>query len=183
MNSMQNITLPNSYAVKRLTDDDFALDTRDKICLYSDACTMVLFYTESPESKKVLNAFKIAGEATPSIAFGACHMILEKRLAEAFMSLQNKPDHPLSWCSGRSFPFVLVYRNGFPVNFYDGPADPEIMITFCLNVACKPDFHSRNFRLIDRVREEMWETYKMKIGVIHQDDSFELSAVPYKKIF
>ena len=179
---MQNITLPNSYAIKRLTDDDFALDTRDKICLYSDACTLVLFYTESPESKKVLSVLKIVAETIPSISFGACHMLLEKRVAEAFMSLRTKPDHPLSWCSERTFPFILIYRNGFPVNFYDGPADPEIMTSFCLNIACKTDFHSRNFQLIDKVREEMWAIYKTKLHMPEQND-YEPIAVPYKKNF
>lgn len=181
MNPVQNITLPNSYVVKRLTDDSFSLDTRDKLCLYSDACTLVLFYTESPESKKVLNAFKTAGESVPSVSFGACHMLLEKRVAEAFMTLQSRPDHPLAWCSERPFPLILVYRNGFPVNFYDGPADSDILVQFCLNVACKTEFHSRNFPLIARVREELWESYKNKIGVYRRDNDFELTAVPYKK--
>lgn len=181
MNPLQSVTLPNSFAVKRLTDDDFALDTRDKICLYSDACSMVLFYTESPESKRLLNVFKVVAESVPSISFGACNMILEKRVAEAFMSLHMKPDHPFSWCSERAFPFIIIYRNGFPVNFYDGPAEPQIMTNFCLNVACKPEFHCRNFRLIERVREEMWSIYKSKMGITRQEETFELSAAPYKK--
>jgi hypothetical protein len=182
MNSLQNITLPNSFAVKRLTGDDFALDTRDKICLYSDACTLVLFYTESKESKYILSAFKIAAESTSNMSFGACHMVLEKSVADAFVMLKGRPDHPLSWCSERPFPFILVYRNGFPVNFYDGPADAQILISFCLNVACKTEFHSRNFRLIDKVREEMWNTYKAKKQVADPGD-FIIPVASYKKKF
>jgi hypothetical protein len=182
MNSLQNITLPNSFAIKRLTADDFAIDTRDKICLYSDACTLVLFYTESVESKYILNAFKIAAESTSNMTFATCHMSLEKNVAEAFMILKGKPDHPLSWCSERPFPFIVIYRNGFPVNFYDGPADAQILINFCLNIACKPEFHSRNFKLIDRVREEMWNTYKAKRQMSTPDD-YTIPVASYKKKF
>lgn len=182
MNAIQNITLPNSFAIKRLTGDDFSLDTRDKLCLYSDACTLVLFYNESIESKYILNAFKISAETITSMSFGACHMALEKRVAEAFMTLKSKPDHPLSWCSERPFPFVLVYRNGFPVGFYDGPADAQILTGFCLNVACKTEFHSRNFRLIDKVREEMWSMYRAKAGMATQDE-FVSPVASYKKNF
>ena len=43
---MHSFTLPSSYAVKRMREEDFALDTRDKICIFDENCTLILFYDE-----------------------------------------------------------------------------------------------------------------------------------------
>jgi hypothetical protein len=160
MSSIQSFTLPSSYAVRRMREDDFALDTRDKICIFDDNCTLILFYNESQESKKMLAVFKTAAEATSGIRFGACNAMLERRVAEALTELNVMKDHPFSWCTGRPFPFVLVYRRGYPVNFYDGPVDYISLSTFAMTIACMTDFHSRNFKLIDKVKQDMWNAYR-----------------------
>jgi hypothetical protein len=157
---MQSFTLPSSYAVKRMREEDFALDTRDKICIFDDNCTLILFYDEKFESKKMLGVFKTAAEATMGIRFGACNLMLERRMAESFTELAVMKDHPFSWCSVRTTPFVLVYRRGYPVNFYDGPVDAQTLSTFALTTACKTDFHSRNFEMIQRVKQDMWNAYR-----------------------
>ena len=162
MSSMQSFTLPSSYAVKRLREEDFALDTRDKICIFDDNCTLILFYDEKLESKKILNIFKSAAEATSGIRFGACNLMLERRIAESFTELNVMKDHPFSWCAERISPFILVYRRGYPVNFYDGPPDAQILSSFAITTACMTSFHSRNFEMIQRVKQSMWNAYREK---------------------
>ena len=190
MANLQSYTLPVSYAVKRLRENDFALETRDKICLYDDACTLVLFYTESPDSKKILNVFKTVAETVAGPLFAACNVLLEKKVAEGFMEISAIRDHPFNWTATRPFPFILIYRRGYPVNFYDGPADIPIFTNFALNIACMPDFHSRNYALTNKVKEEMWTTYYSKNPVALGNAGFaiggrntvSLPAIPYDRI-
>jgi hypothetical protein len=190
MANLQSYTLPVSYAVKRLRESDFALETRDKICLYDDACTLVLFYTESPDSKKILNVFKTVAETVAGPLFAACNVLLEKKIAEGFMEISAIRDHPFNWTATRAFPFILIYRRGYPVNFYDGPADIPILTNFALNIACMPDFHSRNYALTNKIKEEMWTTYYSKNPIALGNGSFgiggrntvSLPAIPYDRI-
>jgi hypothetical protein len=162
MNFIQSYTLPVSNSIKRLREQDFALETRDKICIYDDACNIVLFYTESPESKKILNVFKTVAETVAGPSFAACNVLLEKRVAEALMEVANVKDHPFNWMTTRPYPYIVVYRRGYPVNFYDGPADTDILTNFSINVANLQEFHIRNYVLTQNVKNEMWTEYRMK---------------------
>lgn len=188
MNTIESYTLPTSYAIRRLRESDFALETRDKICLYEDACSLVLFYTESSDSKRILSVFKTVAESTAGPVFAACNVLLEKRVAEGFIELFNIKDHPFSWTGERTFPFILVYRRGYPVMFYDGPADVQILTNFSLNVACNPMYHSRNFPLLQKLKDEMWLDYKIKNpivlggpGVAQEVTPYVLPALPYNR--
>lgn len=185
---MQTYTLPSSNAIKRFREEDFALDTKDKICIYHEECTLVLFYNESAESKKMLSIYKVAAETILNRRFAACNIELEPKVYEALVALYNMKDHPFSWCGSRGLPFILVYRRGYPVNFYEGPPDAAILTNFALNIACLPDFHSRNYLLNDKLNNEMWSVYKSKTAYNSylptptkiNDEAF-LPAVPFKR--
>jgi hypothetical protein len=166
MNFLQSYTLPVSNNIKRFKETDFALETRDKICIYDDACNIVYFYTESPDSRRVLGIFKAVAESVAGPSFAACNVLLEKGVATAFMEISNIKDHPFHWATTRPFPFIIVYRKGYPINFYDGPADVAIMANFCMNVANMDNFHIRNEALSAKIRNEMWIEYRMKNPLI-----------------
>lgn len=181
MNIIQSYTLPNSTSIKRLRETDFALETRDKICLYEDACTLVLFYTETPESKRILGVLKTVAETVAGPSFACCNVLLEKKVAEAFMEVSFIKEHPFHWATTRSFPLMLVYRKGYPVNFYDGPADVAILTNFAINIACLPEFHNRNISLTQRIRNEMWSEYTMKNPlVLNSMRQMEAQKQPYR---
>lgn len=187
MNFLQSYTLPVSNSIKRLRESDFALETRDKICLYDDACNIVYFYTESPDSKRILSVFRTVAESVAGPIFSACNVMLEKNIAAAFMEISNIKDHPFNWATTRPYPFIVVYRHGYPVNFYDGPGDVNIMINFCMNVANMDNFHIRNEALSSKIRNEMWSEYRMKnplvIGGVQKPEvispSFSIPAIPF----
>lgn len=190
MSFIQTYTLPVSNSIKRLREQDFALETRDKICLYDDACNLVLFYTETPESKKVLNVFKAVAETVAGPSFCACNVLLEKKISEAFMEIANIRDHPFNWAAMRPYPVIIVYRRGYPVNFYDGPADISILTNFAVNIANLQEFHIRNYVLTQKIRNEMWNDYKMKNPyIIGGPGSVEpqkprvpfIAAIPYRE--
>jgi hypothetical protein len=191
MDTLQSYTLPVSQAIKRLRAADFSLETRDKVCLYEDPCTLVLFYTETPESKRILSIFKTVAETVAGPVFAACNVLLENQVAEAFMDVYNIRDHPFSWTGSRPFPFILIYRRGYPVNFYDGPADIPILTNFALNVACSPEFHMSNYSFTEMIRSQMWSNYRERHGIViggpgrvttTQPVAPSLPAVPYNRI-
>ena len=187
---LQSYTLPVSYAIKRLKENDFALETRDKVCLYEDACALVLFYTESIDSKKILNVFKTVAETVTGPVFAACNVLLERRVAECFIEIHNMKDHPFSWIGARQFPSIIIYRRGYPIYFYDGPADVQILTNFALNFVCTPEFNIHNLPLIEKVKAEMWSHYKMKNplilgGPVNDEENRKnnvLPAVPYNRL-
>ena len=72
--------------------------------------------------------------------------------------------------------------------FYDGPADVQILTNFSLNVACNPMYHSRNFPLLQKLKDEMWLDYKIKNpivlggpGVAQEVTPYVLPALPYNR--
>lgn len=189
MSFLQSYTLPNSTSIKRFKESDFALETKDKICIFNEGCNIIYFYNENPDSKRVLGIFKTVAESIVGPTFGACNVLLEREVLNAFIDIYNNKDHPFHWASTRQYPFFIIYRRGYPVNFYDGPGDPVIMSKFFLNVACNNNYHIYNRELNERIRTEMWAEYrernpiniftttKIKKPII--DSSIDIPAVPY----
>jgi hypothetical protein len=127
-------------AVKRLRESDFLLDTDDLIRTRWDDCLVVLFYSENSES---FNLTKIWGLVAAQVAgpiFAACNCISEKRVAEAFTRLNMSEDHPHRWASLSQFPFILVYRQGWPQAFYNGERSVSAIADWALTLACKAGY-------------------------------------------
>jgi hypothetical protein len=189
MSSLQNYTIPNSRSIKIFREKDFALDTKDKICIYDEKCNIVFFYTESPDSKRILEVFLSVAESIVGPNFGTCNVNLERGVSSAFEEISINKDHPLHWVAIRKYPFMLIYRGFYPVNFYDGPANPTIMANFCLNVANNNNFHIRNENITTRIKSEMWsEEYKIRGIKPHSknprsrdvsESSIDIPALPY----
>jgi hypothetical protein len=184
---MENFTIPTSFALKRYSESDFATETKDKICIYNENCTLLLFYSENIESKQVLQVFKRVAESVPGITFGVCNLMLERKIGEIFIRLRNEQDHPFTWAAQKLTPFILVYRNGYPAAFYEGPNDVETLINFSLNIAPDPRFSFRNLGFIQRIKEEIWITYSYKNPVIlggpmqqFTRPKYEPPAIPFK---
>ena len=189
MNSIQSYTLPVSYALKKLRESDFALDTRDKLCIFDDNCTLVLFYTETPTSKQFLSTFQTVAETMAGVSYATCNVMLEKKVAEALIELYKLIDHPFSWTGSRPFPFIIVFRRGYPICFYDGPMDIQILMEFIGTYANNPQFNLYNFPLREKVREEMMSKYRDKNPIVvgagltssFGTIPYVLPAVPYNR--
>jgi len=187
---MNSYTLPVSNNIKRLREADFALETRDRICLYDDACNIVLFYDESPVSKKILNIFKVVADTVAGPSFCSCNILLEKQVSQAFMEIASNKDHPFHWVTTRNFPSIIIYKKGYPVNFYDGPADVSILTNFSMNINNLQNFHYYNTDINTKLRNQMWSNYRTSrtfmIGGVPSapiiPKSFELPAIPYSKV-
>jgi hypothetical protein len=161
--NFQKFTYPNSPYIKILRETDFSLETRDKICLYDDSyVNIVLIYNESPDSERILNVIQNVAGSIPGVSFSVCNIQEVQQVANVFLEITTMKFHPLREFTLRPFPFVLVYKRGFPVNFYDGPADTDIFRRFCERALKDEDFHITNKTLNEQIKYQMWSEYKSK---------------------
>lgn len=133
-------TLFAQQAVQQLTSRSFNTDDRDKITLKSPDCTLILFYGENTESRRLLNIWNMAASQAAGPHFAAVNLMLERDLAAAFTELQSNGSHSLHWAGLQGLPFIMVYRNGWPVAFYNGERAVQPIIDYALTLACQANY-------------------------------------------
>ena len=131
----------SSDTVKRLTKDDFDLDSKDLITLKHDECVLVLFYVENTESMQLVNIWALAAQQIAGPVFAAVNVLSERAVAEAFTKLKSVGNHSLHWAAIKQFPFILVYRNGYPAAFYNGSREVQAIIDYALTLACEAGYY------------------------------------------
>jgi hypothetical protein len=127
-------------SVKRLRESDFALGSKEKVCLQYDDCILVLFYGENRESHHFVQIWAQAAAQIAGPVFAACNLLAEKEVAKAFTDLNMDPTHPLAWAKLRQMPFVLVYQRGWPKAFYNGERSVNSIIDYSLTLACQAEY-------------------------------------------
>lgn len=129
--------------VKQLTDSDFALDSKELISLKSDDCTLALFYTENPESTELSKIWVEAASQVVGPVFASVNMLNKDsaKIAKAFTTLASQGSNPLHWASMKALPFIMVYRGGWPVAFYNGDRAIQPIIDYSLTLACKANYY------------------------------------------
>lgn len=127
-------------SVKRLREADFTLESRERVCLKYDDCTLVLFYAENAESKQMAQLWIAAAAQVAGPIFAACNLINERAVAEAFSQLNMDPTNPFHWCGLKEIPFVLVYQRGWPKGFFNGERTVETFVDYALTLACQAGY-------------------------------------------
>ena len=133
-------TLFAQESVKQLHEIDFDLESDIKINLKYPECILVLFYVDNIESKNLTQIWSVAAKQVVGPVFAACNLKVERRVAEAFTSL-NMTNTSLHWAALKTLPFVLVYQNGWPIAFYNGERAVQPFIDYALTLACRADYH------------------------------------------
>lgn len=133
-------TLFGQDAVRQLNASDFFLEGTERARLKYNDCYLVLFYAENAESLDLVRIWQLVAAQTAGPIFGAVNLIVERKLAEAFMALRSDPDGPLHWASLRSIPYILVYRGGWPVAFYNGERAVQPLVDYALTLACEANY-------------------------------------------
>lgn len=126
--------------VKSLKEDDFSLAAKELVCLKYSNCILVLFYNNNRESGNMIKIWTQVAAQVAGPIFAACNLFTEKRVAEAFVDLNNHPNHPLYWAKMQQTPFILSYRGGWPQAFYNGARDVETIGDYALALACRSDY-------------------------------------------
>ena len=140
-------TLFSPGSVRQLRESDFHLDTKELICLKIEDTIIVLFYGDNQESERLCEIWQDASTEAINMYYGACHLGLERRVTENFKRLNEDPNHPHYWARLQGWPFILVYRRGWPKAFYNGQRATQPLIDYALTLATKPDYqeHESNF--------------------------------------
>jgi hypothetical protein len=128
-----------------LRDEDFKTDSDTKINLNIkniEKPYFVLFIDQTPESQRYLKMWlKMAEEIKNEYCIlSFCNLTFEKKIDKNFKELSRISNiaHPFYWARYQRLPFALVYRDGWPVGFYNGGFDFQLIISFCITVV--PDF-------------------------------------------
>lgn len=134
-------TLFAQDSVKQLHQSDFKdLNSDTKIDIIYKDCMLVLFYGDNLESTNLATIWSVAAKNVVGPIFGACNLMVETRVAEAFSSL-NMRNTSLHWAALKTIPFILVYQNGWPIAFYNGERSVQSIVDYALTLACRADYH------------------------------------------
>jgi len=129
-------------AVIQLRASDFTLKEQIPIGIYSDECTMILFYVENIESRQLAEIWWLVAQQVAGPTFAACNLIREREVATAFTRLSSL-NGPLHWAGMKGVPFILVYQNRLPVAFYNGERAVEPIAEYAVTLACQTGYREQ----------------------------------------
>lgn len=142
---MLKVQLFDNSIVKNLNDDDFLVGTMNGICLRAPDNTIVLFYDNNAESKRLTKIFSEAAKATvvgPLMA--GCYLPLCPKLSKSMNELQSDSNSPLAEFAIKGLPTILVYRERWPVAFYNGDRDVKNLVNYRNFLANNPTYREPN---------------------------------------
>lgn len=131
----------SSETVRRLTSDDFDLSSKELVTLKYDDCILILFHVENTESYQLANIWAVTAQQIAGPIFGAINMLSERKVASAFTRLKTDGSNPLHWVALRQYPFIVVYRKGWPVAIYNGVREVQAIIDYALTLACEAGYY------------------------------------------
>lgn len=131
----------SSETIKRLSSEDFDLNSRGGIILKYDDCIFVLFYVENIESYQLINILASAAQQTAGPIFATINVSNERRIVEAIAKL--KSDNHLDWTNIKQFPFILIFRKGKCLAVYNDPYEIQSIIDYALTLACESGYFER----------------------------------------
>ena len=120
-----------------LNNDNFTIGTKELICLKYSECYMILFHTNNIEEKKLFEIWNDAASKNPGAKLAECNVMINKEIANAFITVKSDCNHPFYWAGVNQYPFILVYRGGWPQAFYNGNRTTLDIINYSLQLACK----------------------------------------------
>jgi len=140
---VKNTDIFKQTTVKILDNDDFNLSKPSLTITLSTLkeCVLILFHSNNLESEELSIIWEKAAENAPGITWAAVNLKNEKKIAKAFTNLAG--DEPYFWAKLKQIPFILVYRQGFPVAFYNGARETQTIVDYALDLACSPNYHER----------------------------------------
>lgn len=132
--------------IKNLKEKNFALDSKDLVTLKFDDVILVLLDTggEDDYSKALRDNFIEAGKRAVGPVFAICNLKCETSVASAFMRIRGNLNHPFNWTAG-DFPYILVYRDGWPQAIYNGDPDAELIRKYAETDAGQPTYYEKKF--------------------------------------
>lgn len=138
---LTKITVFDSKAVKQLSTSDFTIDSDIKIGLRDKSCCLVLFYIENIESQQLVEIWASVARVVVGPVFAAVNLIYERKVAEAFAAVKSDGNNVVHWAGLKELPFIMVYRNGIPTAFYNGPRETQSIMDYSVTLACGSGYY------------------------------------------
>jgi hypothetical protein len=150
------ITSNISFNVSRVTnlrESEFTLGNDYKIDIVYRDCVIILFYSNNVESEKLASVWSKVANSTDGPIFAACNLHEEPKVATAFTSLAGNIHHRYYWARLQQVPFILVYRGGSPIGFYNDVRSVEKISNYAITLACNANYEEHE-QLFNDDREE-----------------------------
>ncbi len=132
-----------TFRVRELDNEDFYLNSAERIALNSTGCSGILFYMpRNPTSRALRTIWNRLSEDLSGVNFYAVNASRRGRIMEAFQKVASDEEHPLHLYQLRGFPTILVYREGsepgisWPQAFYNGELSYEALLNYFITLAC-----------------------------------------------
>lgn len=130
--------------LQELKDNDYNLDSYTMIDLsrnkddikISDGYYFILFTNESKMGREYLQRWLELAKVTKNdyCKMAYTNLTFEKKILNNFKSLGNIEHlyHPYNWAKFIEVPFMLVYKNHWPVGFYNGETNQASLLKFII---------------------------------------------------
>ena len=120
--------------LKILKNSDFL--STDSLSTSTPLCCMVLFYGDDNESKFLHECWIECAKDIPGNILATCNLTEETKVADAFETIKRNLNHSLNWATTHERPFVLIYQNGSPTEFYNGVHSVSAICNTALSLSC-----------------------------------------------
>jgi hypothetical protein len=162
---------------------DFSFENRHLICIsnkeFINKNVVLLFYKKSDrKDKQIYEIFSKVGNSLKiiNLNFVSCAVDTIPGLEKTFQEIASDPDHPYHWIRNKPkneekdgdlsgnvrFPFILIYRKGFPQCFYEGPLEESEFRDYCIQLTVKSDFVNQIQALPEEIIKQQWMEYRVK---------------------
>lgn len=135
--------LYKSIPIKELQNEDFVLDSVERIALKATGCSIILFYLNGDrKSMQVKAMWDELSDKFAGVFFYTVNASRRTDIMRAFQIVAQDQDHPLHQYRIKQYPSIIVYREGgqpgvsWPKAYYNGPLELDALENWVLNLAC-----------------------------------------------
>lgn len=149
----------NYIFLKEFLNEDFNIEQPTLIDLKKEGFWFIVFIDETQAGREFLQRWLELAQIVKAdyLNLGYCNLTFEKKIFDNFKSLNKVEniDHPFHWAKYLQTPFMMVYRNSWPVGFYTGDMNQQALVNYIIEDASNPlvELTKINKRRVNPYRE------------------------------
>lgn len=120
--------------IKILTDNDFLLNSEEKITIKDNSLLVILFYDKTDISNEILKMWDNILHHVSGPIFCICDMTTELGVSQNFKTVASDISSKYHKLAFNKEPFIIVYKNGNPVKNYKNAFSETKLIIFTTNL-------------------------------------------------
>ncbi len=132
-NITENIS-PSCKNIEIITDSSFIFEN-NMISFKDKSFSIILFHSNNIESRNYINTLCLASESLAGFKFYCANINLCKIFRDELGKLDGKPDHPLYWIRSGVIPYILIFKGGWPISFFNGDRTANVISTFIQSIS------------------------------------------------